>query len=146
MEAAQTVIALDPNAAYGYFAMSQAEYALGRCEQSIAHIKQAFALSPHDPLGSLWHLVLGGDEACLGRLDPAIAEFKGAIDAGYRIFFAYAFLAGAQAAKGNEAEAKLALAEARRINPQLTMRSLSFPGRPAPVISEDLRKAGLPEG
>ena len=51
IEAAQTAVALDPNAAYGYFAMGQAETNLGRCEQSIAHIKQAFALSPRDPIG-----------------------------------------------------------------------------------------------
>ena len=48
-QAAETAVALDPNSAYGYFAMGQAEVLLGRCEQSIAHIKQAFALSPRDP-------------------------------------------------------------------------------------------------
>jgi len=51
IEAAQTAVALDPNAAYAYFAMGQAEISLGRCEQSIAHIRQAFALSPRDPVG-----------------------------------------------------------------------------------------------
>ena len=56
IEAAQTAVALDPNAAYGYFAMGQAEAWLGRCEQSIAHIKQAFALSPRDPIGGVWHI------------------------------------------------------------------------------------------
>jgi adenylate cyclase len=34
VDAAQTAVALDPNAAYGYFAMAQAEDWLGRCEQS----------------------------------------------------------------------------------------------------------------
>ena len=122
IEAAQTAVALDPNAAYGYFAMGQAEDPLGRCEQSIAHIKQAFALSPRDPFSGVWHTVLGLAEICLGRLDAAIEEFKRAIDAGYRTFLPYAFLAGAEAAKGNDAEAKLALAEARRLNPQLTIK------------------------
>ena len=56
IEAAQTAVALDPNAAYGYYAMGRAEAWLGRCEQSIAHIKQAFALSPRDPVGGLWHM------------------------------------------------------------------------------------------
>ena len=122
IEAAQTAVALDPNAAYGYFAMGHAEVDLGRCQQSIAHIKQAFALSPRDPVGGLWHAILGIAEICLGRLDAAIGEFKRAIDAGYRTFFPYAFLAGAEAAKGNDAEAKLALAEARRLNPQFTIK------------------------
>jgi tetratricopeptide (TPR) repeat protein len=55
IEAAQTAVALDPNAAYAYFAMAFAEDWIGRCEQSIAHIKQAFALSPRDPVGGVWH-------------------------------------------------------------------------------------------
>ena len=65
---------------------------------------------------------LGVAEICLGRLDAAIAELKRAIDAGYRTYVPYTFLAGAEAAKGNDAEAKLALAEARRLNPQLTIK------------------------
>jgi hypothetical protein len=33
--------------------MAQVESWLGRWEQSIAHIKQAFALSPRDPVGGV---------------------------------------------------------------------------------------------
>ena len=43
---------------------------------------------------------------------------------GYPTYFTYALLAGAEAAKGNDAEAKLALAEARRLYPQLTIKWL----------------------
>ena len=63
-------------AAYGYFVMGQAEISLGHCEQSIAHIRQAFALSPRDPVAGAWHTILGASEICLGRLDAAIGEFK----------------------------------------------------------------------
>ena len=119
IETAQTAVALDPNAAYGYFAMGQAETDLGRCEQSIAHIKQAFALSPRDPVGGAWHAILGLAEICRGRLDAAIEQLKRAIDSGYPTSFSYALLAGVQAEKGNYAEAKLALAEARRLNPRI---------------------------
>jgi tetratricopeptide (TPR) repeat protein len=77
IEAAQTAVALDPNAAHGYFAMALAETVIGRCEQSSAHIKQALALSPRDPIfGGLWLSNLGLSEACLGRLDAAIGEIK----------------------------------------------------------------------
>ena len=147
IEAAQTALALDPNAANGYYAMGLAEVALKRCEQSIVHIKQAFALSPRDPVGGLWHTVLGADEACLNRLDAAIGEFKQAIDAGYRTFFPYAYLAAVEAAKGNDAEAKVALAEARRINPQLTIKWFAEHS-PVPMLTvfvDGWRKAGLPE-
>ena len=124
IEAAQTAVALDPNAAW-VFRDGPGGDPFGRCEQSIAHIKQAFALSPRDPVGGFWHTYLGVTEVCLGRLDAAIAEFKRAIDAGTRTHFPYAYLAGAEAAKGNDAEAKLALAEARRLNPQLTIKSFA---------------------
>ena len=147
IEAGQTAVALDPNAANGYYAMGLAEGALKRCEQSIVHIKQAFALSPRDPVGGLWHTALGFDEVCLNRLDAAIGEFKQAIDAGYRTFFPYAFLAAVEAAKGNDVEAKVALAEARRINPQLTIKWFAehTPALTLTVFVDGWRKAGLPE-
>ena len=87
LAAAETEVALDPNSAYGYAAMGRAEVLLGRCEQSIAHIKQAFALSPRDPLSGIWYAYLGIAEFCRGRLDAAIEQFKRAIDSGYRDLF-----------------------------------------------------------
>jgi adenylate cyclase len=144
-EAAQTAVTLDPNAAYGYYAMARAETAIGRCGQSIAHLKQAFALSPRDWLSGFWHTYQGVAEICLGRLDAAIEELKRSIDAGNRTFLSYAFLAAAEAAKGNDAEAKLALAEARRFNPQLTIKWFLENWPVPPMIDEGLRKAGLPE-
>ena len=145
IEAAQTEVALDPNSAYGYAAISRVEGLLGRCEQSITHIKQAFALSPGDPKGGAWHTILGASEICLGRPDAAISEFKRGINAGYRTFLPYAFLAGAEAARGNDAEAKSALAEARRLNPQLTIKFFSETTPALPIVIDGLRKAGLPE-
>jgi adenylate cyclase len=148
IEAAQATVALDPNAAYGYFSVADAEISLGRCEQANGHIKQAFALSPRDPaFGGLWHNLLGASEACLGRLDAALAEFKRAIDARFRTYFPYAYLAAIEAVKGNDAEAKLALAEARRLNPQFTIKwyTENFPGQTLPIFVDGWRKAGLPE-
>jgi tetratricopeptide (TPR) repeat protein len=145
LAAAETGVALDPNSAYGYAAIGRAEAPLGRCEQSIAHIKQAFALSPRDPLSGIWYGYLGIAEFCLGRLDAAIGEFKQAIDAGLRNFWPYALLAGAEAAKGNDAEAKSALAEARRLNPQLTIKWLTTETPTPSTVIDGLRKAGLPE-
>ena len=79
LAAAQTEVALDPNSAYGYSAIGRAEGLLGRCEQSIAHIKQAFALSPREPFSGIWYMHLGLAEICRGRLDAAIEEFKRAV-------------------------------------------------------------------
>jgi hypothetical protein len=68
-----------------------------------------------------------------------------AIDAGYRTYFAYLNLAAAHAFKGEMAEAKTALAEARRLYPKLSVRWLI---ERKPILQpafEVLRKAGLPE-
>jgi hypothetical protein len=55
-------------------------------------------------------------------------------------------LAGVEAAKGNDAAAKLALAEARRLNPQFTIKTFAEqPGLPPAIIVDGWRKAGLPE-
>ena len=146
IEAGRMAVSLDPNAAYGYFALGHAEGALGRCQQSNEHIKQAFVLSPRDPYTGFWHMDLGVSEICAGRVDAGIAEFRRALDEGYRTFVVYAFLAGAEALKGDDAEAKLALAEARRLNPQFTIKwfveNLVLPW---PTIVDGWRKTGLPE-
>jgi tetratricopeptide (TPR) repeat protein len=75
---------VDPNSAHSFLAMGRAEWTLGRCDEAIAHIKEAFRLSPRDPRRGFWHLNLGLAEVCPGRLDAAVEEFKRASDVGYR--------------------------------------------------------------
>jgi len=145
LAAAETEVALDPNSAYGHAAMGRAEALLGRCEQSIAHTKQAFALSPRDPFSGIWYMHLGLAELCQGRLDAAIEQLKRAIVSGYPTYYTYSLLAGAEAAKGNDAEAILALTEARRLNPQLTIKFFVETIPALPIVIDGLRKAGLPE-
>jgi adenylate cyclase len=146
IEAARTAVALDPNMAHAYYGMALAEAWLGRCEQAKGHLKQALGLSPRDPLAAVWHDILGVSEACLGQLDAAIGEINQAIDAGYRTFYPYAYLAAVEAAKGNDAAAKLALAEAHRLNPQFTIKQFrELSGLPPKIIVDGWRKAGLPE-
>ena len=88
---------------------------------------------------------LGLAEICLGRLDAAIEQLKRAIVSGYPTYFTYALLAGTEAANGNDAEAKLALTEARRLNPQLTIKWLTTETPTTSIVIDGLRKAGLPE-
>jgi hypothetical protein len=80
-----------------------------------------------------------------GHYDAAIDEGNKAMDAGYRPFLVYANLAAAYALKGEMAEAKTALVEARRLNPKLTVKSITE-RYGNPTVSEALRKAGLAGG
>ena len=98
-----------------------------------------------DPLSGIWYMYLGFAEICWGRLEAAIEQLKHAIDSGYPTYITYSMLAGAEAAKGNDAEAKSALAEARRLFPQLTIKWLLTETPTPSIVIDGLRKAGTPE-
>jgi tetratricopeptide (TPR) repeat protein len=102
-------------------------------------------LSPRDPSIGLYRIWLGGAELGLGDFDAAIGEYQKAVDAGFRPFFVYNHLAAAYALEGKMDEAKTALAEARRLNPKLTVKWVQSVAPNIPALFEGLRKAGLPE-
>jgi len=60
------------------------------------------------------------DEAAVASLE----DVKKAVDGGYRTFYAYINLAAAHAFKGEMDEAKAAMAEARRLKPDLSVKWL----------------------
>jgi hypothetical protein len=64
---------------------------------------------------------------------------------GFRTYNPYVGLAAAAALLGNDAEAKTALTEARRLNPQLTIKWFIAHFPTMPIQLEGLRKARLPE-
>ena len=84
-------------------------------------------------------------ELGLGHFDAAIEEANKAIDAGYRVFYPYLNLAAAHALKGDIDEAKTALAEARRLNPKLSIKYLTGRKSILEPWFDALRKAGLLE-
>jgi tetratricopeptide (TPR) repeat protein len=102
-------------------------------------------LSPRDPLIGLFRVELGDAELGLGHFEAAIDEYHNAADSGYRAFPAYSNLAAAYALEGKMDEAKTALAEARRLNPKLTVKWMMAHTPNLPPVFEGLRKAGLPE-
>ena len=118
---------------------------LGRFEQAKQFVQQAIPLSPRDPQLGFWHVIVGDAELGLGRYDAAIEQYKTAIDGGYKMDIPYKSLAAAYALAGNLDEAKSALAQARRLNPNLTIKWLTPRTPSIPAMFEGLRKAGLPE-
>lgn len=102
-------------------------------------------LSPRDPALSQWHNHLADAEIGLGHYDAAMEECRKAIDGGYRVFYSYLNLAVAQGFRGDTDEARAALAQARGLNPKLSVKWLN---QRKPVLQpafEVLRKVGLPE-
>jgi len=79
------------------------------------------------------------------HFDVAIDEYHKAIDAGWRSYQSYRGLTAAYALEGKMEEAKSALAEARRRNPQFTLKWSQTHLPNIPPLFEGMRKAGLPE-
>jgi adenylate cyclase len=144
LAAADAGLAINPNYAALYNARAYAEINLGRFDQAKSDILRAMRLSPRDPRYDLWRTNLADAEMGLGHFDAAIDLIRLAIDSGYHGSYPYRELAAAYAIEGKMDEAKPALAEALRLNPKLTVKSVARTN-PVPVVLDGLRKAGLPE-
>jgi adenylate cyclase len=138
-------LAIDPNFVLLLVPRALAEISLGRFEQAKTDAERAMQLSPRDPYIGMFHDITGIAEFGLGHLDSAIDEHHKAIDSGFRPYIVYANLSAAYAQAGKMAEAKTALAEARRLNPRLTVKWLTEHFLNVPAQLDGLRKAGLAE-
>jgi adenylate cyclase len=145
LDAADAGLAINPNDIGLLTARAIAENSLGQYEQAKADMERAIRLTPRDPFVGVFHVDLGEAEMGLGHFNVAIDEFRKAIDSGYRPFFVYTNLAAAYALEGKMDEAKTALAEARRLNPAITIKWLKEHTPNLPASFDGLRKAGLPE-
>jgi TolB-like protein/class 3 adenylate cyclase len=145
LRVANAGLALNPNDALLFASRSSAETYLGLFEHAKFDAQQAIRLSPRDPRIGNWHNLTADAELGLGRFDAVIEEGSKAIDAGFRTFFSYLNLAAARALKGDMDQAKIALAEARRHNPKLSVKFLTARKPILAPAFDALRKAGLPE-
>jgi TolB-like protein/class 3 adenylate cyclase len=143
--AADAGLAINPNSALLYGVRALAQNSLGHFEQAKSDITNAMRLSPHDPFMLFWPIYLGDAELGLGHFDAAIDAYHRSIDLGFRAFVPYVDLAAAYALQGKMEDAKTALAEARRLYPQLTVKWLQSVAPNIPNLFEGARKAGLPE-
>jgi len=114
-------------------------------EQAKNDLRHAMRLSPRDPFIGLWQVQLGDVEVANGRIEAAIDEYQKAFDAGNRGYYVYANLAAAYALAGRMEKAQASLAEARRLNPVLTVKWYMERTEDIPILYDGLRKAGLPE-
>jgi adenylate cyclase len=138
-------LAINPNDVLLYMPRANAENALGRFAQARADAERAIWLSPRDFLNSTFLMIAGDAEINLGDFDAAIDSYRKTLDSGFREFFIYARLSAAYAEAGRLDEAKAALAEARRLNPKFTVKSMIEHMPNWPAVFEGVRKAGLPE-
>jgi adenylate cyclase len=145
LRVANAGLALNSSYAFLFAWRASAENYLGQFEQAKSDVQQAMRLSPRDPWIGNWHNLMADAELGLGHFDAAIEGANKAIDAGFRIWFSYLNLAAAHALKGDTERATAALAEARRLNPKLSVEWLTARKPILQPTFDALRKAGLPE-
>jgi adenylate cyclase len=143
--AAEAGLVVNPNDVLLLMPRAMAENSLGRYEQAKADAERAIRLSPRDVLVGYFNVIVGDAEINLGHFDAAIDAYRKAIDSGVNTFFVYTNLAAANAHAGKMDEAKAALAEARRLNPVITVKWMKEHSPNLPAVFGGLRKAGLPE-
>jgi hypothetical protein len=81
----------------------------------------------------------------LSLYDVAIEGYKRAVANNYRLYLPYAYWAAPAAMKGDDAEAKWALGEAKGGAPDLTITWLKARTPVTEFVVQGLRKAGLAE-
>ncbi|MBV8106579.1 MAG: adenylate/guanylate cyclase domain-containing protein [Hyphomicrobiales bacterium] len=146
LAAADAGLAVNPNFTPLFSPRINAENSLGRFEQGKADAERAMMrLSRRDPYMGRFQVEVGDAELSLGHFDAAIAEYHKAIDSGLSTYYAHSNLSAAYAQAGRMEEAKAALSEARRLNPNLTVRWMTEHMPNLPAVFDGVRKAGLAE-
>jgi len=146
---AEAALRADPSFAPAYLPMSVAEEQLGRYDQGKSYLEQAIRISPRDSNIGTWRQQIGRELMGLQQYDAAVQEGLKALDSGYRNTVGYTSLAAFYAAADRVPEAKAALAEAMKLNPNLSLAWFhahmpSYIDSP-PGFSDSLKKAGLPD-
>jgi adenylate cyclase len=117
--AAEKSVALDHNNSAALYELGVTHMYLGQPEVGIPHIEKAIRLSPRDPRVSAMQYGLGRCHMLLGHLDQAIDLFNRVRAAIPGYWDAHMWLAGALGLKGDLDAAKVELAKAQRLKPEI---------------------------
>jgi TolB-like protein/DNA-binding winged helix-turn-helix (wHTH) protein/Tfp pilus assembly protein PilF len=115
----ETAIALDRNNARAIFQLGQTMMWLGQPEAGIPLLERAIRLNPHDPTLASHYAMLGSCHLLLGHVDQALDLLRRARAENPRTYYIHLYLAGALGFKGDLDEAKAALAESLKLNPEI---------------------------
>jgi adenylate cyclase len=115
----ELAIALDRNSELALKQLGQILLFQGEPEAAIRHLEKAIRLNPRGP--NLWSIQwpLGQCHLLLGHVDEAIDLFRKACAASPRAYFVHLNLAGALGLRGDLDEARVALAGAIRLKPEV---------------------------
>jgi tetratricopeptide (TPR) repeat protein len=148
--AAERAVRLNPNdlVAHGWLGTTLA--AKNRPEEAIPELEQALRLSPKDPRRALWLVNVAWAHFAAGRYEMAVEWARRTLEHDPDDPWAYAVLATSYGQLGRTEEARSALEEAFRIDPDLTLAKVRRrnPGTDPELLErwlDGLRTAGLKE-
>jgi TolB-like protein/Tfp pilus assembly protein PilF len=152
LSALQRSIELNPNFSYAHAVLGAVLVVLRRPEEGIAHLERALRLDSKNPGKAQWLDGMSTAHFAAGHYEEAVDWAKQSIQINPDSDSSYRSLAVGYAQLGRIDEARAAVAEALRIDPDLTLEKvkrqrLDF-GLASDFIEREidaLRKAGLPE-
>jgi TolB-like protein len=144
LEMADRAVALNPNSFDAWSARGWVYRAAGLPQEAVRSFERGIRMSPIDPA---MFAGMGMALVELRRFDEAIVAGRKAQRHNRSHPFAYLCLASAFAHLGRDAEAREAAARLLEVNPAFTISGLIALGGQsnAQLVTEGLRKAGLPE-
>jgi adenylate cyclase len=152
----ETAIALDRNDTFSIRNLGLILVQLGQPELAIPYFEKSIRLSPHDPNVAANYLGLGRCHLFLGHIDQAIELLMRARAINPKLYSIHLNLAAALGLRGDLVEARAALAEAIRLNPNLTSLAAWRASNPTlnsaalwtfvkKTVLVGLRRAGFPD-
>jgi len=152
----ETATAIDRNHARAILQLGQTLRYLGEPEAAIPYFQKAIRLNPRDRNICQMYQGMGACHLLLGHVDEAIRLLRKARAENPRVPYLHLFLAGALSLRGDLEEARAALAEELKLNPEVNSLArfrayrpfLANPQHWAPLektMNIGLRRAGFPE-
>ena len=147
-------LALDRNLAMAHAQIGSVKIALGRAEETEAHVAEAMRLSPRDSAVNVFYVFLGFAKLMLGKDEEALAWLRKSLEANRSSPLAVFTYAAALALLGRIEEARAQVQAGLAIAPEFTIRRYRSGGvsdnptylRQREHVIEGLRLAGVPEG
>jgi TolB-like protein/class 3 adenylate cyclase/tetratricopeptide (TPR) repeat protein len=119
----ERALALDRNSANAAYQLGLVLALRGQPEAAIPYVDRAIRLSPYDPNLGIFLAVLGACQLLLGHVDQATDLLRRARAANPQYWYIHFWLAGALGFSGDVDEARVALAKAIELKPEV--RSLA---------------------
>jgi TolB-like protein/Tfp pilus assembly protein PilF len=152
----ETAITLDRNDARAFFQLGVTLMYLGRPEAAIRQLEKAMRLNPRDPNVAQYYWGLGACHLLQGRVEEAIDPLRKACAANPWHHYPPLHLAGALGLKGDLEEARAALTESIKLQPEINSLARWRASRPylnnpqyrallEKTFKLGLRRAGFPD-